>query len=96
MNTDQNPNGNGSSPLSPAPCSASWKEERSFWFKKADQAFIRYRDAMERGDEEAAQIAVDQYNLCHRRYYAVVVPPEVLEEMKQRRDAEKRAALAEA
>lgn len=73
----------------------SWEEERNFWFKRLNRAFIRFQDATKRGDKKAEEIAHKQHSLYKRRFDAVIVPKEIREKQAQERAAERCAALNE-
>lgn len=81
--------------LDAAHSSESWIEERTFWFERSNRAFIRFMDAIEREDQEAAKIASQQHSLYKRRFDAVPVPPGWREEQARKLAAERRAALDE-
>ena len=77
-------------------------DEKEFWFERANRAFIRCEDAIERGDSKAAAIARKQHSLYRRRYDAVPMPKAVREslaqittELAQIEAEERRAALDE-
>src|SRR5258706_4399551 len=71
-----------------------WTKEVDFWFTKHNRAFIRYQDAMERGDKNAADIAMNQMELYRRRLNAAI-PDDVKARNDARRQEELHAALNE-
>lgn len=71
-----------------------WMTEHSFWFKKANAAFIRFNAAYEAGDRVAQNIAAKQAELYQRRMLAVV-PPEARARFERKKQEEIHRAMKE-